>query len=368
MFYASGMAVFGDGALAIIRWITLFRYNSDTSRDLQLADAAHCRIRGRPPPMMRYLKYSSAAPVARDHLFATSENVRRSHELTVVTNPRLAFTANLGSIRRAISVHHSPSLSKVIAQSQISGLDRIVARASSRTAEDGPSLPVAPLPLALQDRSQSRSITIKKGRDVLIGGSRYDCWYVNRDGWLARYKILHTGGRQILDFILPGEIFGLQACVFKNSLYSVAALTRSSLTALPFEMVDEVLEQDSRFSKALLWSAICEAARLAEHVTDAGRRSAYERLSHLFLELFCRSKLAGLTNGMSFYAPLTQDLIGDALGLTTIHVNRMLRCLREDQLVAVDRKQVTILDFEALSLLSDFENSYLGENARAWKW
>jgi CRP-like cAMP-binding protein len=222
------------------------------------------------------------------------------------------------------------------------------------------------LPFGLQDSPRARVTSIAKGGDVLVGGIRYGCWYINHDGWLARYKILHNGDRQILDFILPGEIFGLQACVFKSSLYSVAAITRALVTTIPFDMSDEVLRQSPQLSKALLWSAICEAARLAEHVVDTGRRSAYERLSHLVLELFLRSKSAGLTKGMSYYAPLTQELIGDALGLSTIHVNRTLRCLREDKLIAIHGKQITILDFEALSLLCDFENSYLGENARAW--
>jgi Crp-like helix-turn-helix domain len=118
-------------------------------------------------------------------------------------------------------------------------------------------------------------------------------------------------------------------------------------------------------SKLISWSAACEAARLAEHLTDAGRRSAYERVSHMLLELFFRLKTVGLTDGMSFHMPLTQELIGDALGLTTIHVNRTLRLLREDHLIDVVGKRVTIRDFEALSLLSDFETSYLGDSARA---
>jgi hypothetical protein len=74
-----------------------------------------------------------------------------------------------------------------------------------------------------------------------------------------------------------------------------------------------------------------------------------------------RLKAVGLTDGMSFHMPLTQELIGDALGLTTIHVNRTLRLLREDHLIEIDGKRVTIVDFEALSLLSDFATSYLGE-------
>jgi Crp-like helix-turn-helix domain len=107
-------------------------------------------------------------------------------------------------------------------------------------------------------------------------------------------------------------------------------------------------------SKLISWSAACEAARLA-----------YERVSHMLLELFFRLKTVGLTDGMSFHMPLTQELIGDALGLTTIHVNRTLRLLREDHLIDVVGKRVTIRDFEALSLLSDFETSYLGDSARA---
>jgi CRP-like cAMP-binding protein len=106
-------------------------------------------------------------------------------------------------------------------------------------------------------------------------------------------------------------------------------------------------------------------AILGEHLIDAARRSAYERVSHLLLELLVRLKRARVTNNMSFNMELTQELIGDALGLTTVHVNRTLRLLREDKLIAIEGKRVTILDFEALSLLSDFENFYLGDDARA---
>jgi CRP-like cAMP-binding protein len=216
--------------------------------------------------------------------------------------------------------------------------------------------------------SRIRSLHFARHQHVLIAGDRCTCWYVNSDGWLFRYKILHSGARQILDFILPGEVFGLQACVFRSSLYSVATITPTVVSAVPFEMIDELLSRDPKVAKVLLWSATCESARLGEHVTDAGRRSASERLAHFFLELFVRAKHAGLADGMSFHAPLTQELIGDALGLTTIHVNRTLRLLRERKLVVIEGKRITLLDFSALSSACDFEQSYLGENARTfWK-
>ncbi|HEY7243417.1 MAG TPA: Crp/Fnr family transcriptional regulator [Xanthobacteraceae bacterium] len=210
-----------------------------------------------------------------------------------------------------------------------------------------------------------RIITARRNRDILVVGKHYGAVYVNHDGWLLRYKILHDGSRQIIDFILPGQIFGLQACLFRNALYSVAAITESSLSEIPFEMIDNVFERSPRLAKALFWSAVSETAIVGEHLIDAARRSAYERISHLLLELFVRLKGAGLTNDMSFVLPLTQELIGDALGLTTVHVNRTIRSLREDKLIAIDHKRVTILDFEALCMISDFENSYLGSAADA---
>jgi CRP-like cAMP-binding protein len=205
---------------------------------------------------------------------------------------------------------------------------------------------------------------VAKNKDVIIAGKYYEFLYVNHDGWLFRYKILHNGGRQVVDFVLPGEIFGVQACLFRHSLYSVATITEASLSAIPISRIDDLFERSSKLSKALFWSAACEAAILAERLIDAARRTAYERISHLLLELFIRLKRVGATHDLSFHMPLTQELIGDALGLTTVHVNRTLRALREDKLVSVEDKVVTILDFEALSFLCDFEKSYLGEDAR----
>jgi CRP-like cAMP-binding protein len=206
---------------------------------------------------------------------------------------------------------------------------------------------------------------VRKGKDILLTGQHYETLFVNHDGWLFRYKILHHGARQILDFILPGQIFGMQACLFKTALYSVSTITESSISALPFDMVDRIFERSPRLAKALFWSAACESAILGEHLIDTARRSAYERVSHLLLELFVRLRAVGLTEGMSFIMPLTQEVIGDALGLTTVHVNRTLRSLREDKLVAIEGKRVTLVDFEALSLLSNFENLYLHETAYA---
>ena len=246
-----------------------------------------------------------------------------------------------------------------------------IARAVAELS-DGASAPISPFASRLTHEDliaeagrNVRIITARKNKDMLVAGRHYGAVYVNHNGWLLRYKILHGGSRQIIDFILPGQIFGLQACLFKNALYSVAAITESSLSEIPFEMIDNVFERSPRLARALFWSAISETAIVGEHLVDAARRSAYERISHLLLELFVRLKGSGVADDMSFELPLTQELIGDAVGLSTVHVNRTMRSLREDKLIAVDGKRVTILDFEGLSLISDFENSYLGAAAHA---
>ena len=118
-----------------------------------------------------------------------------------------------------------------------------------------------------------------------------------------------------------------------------------------------MFERRPELAKTLFWSAVCEAAIIGEHLIDTARRSAYQRVSHLLLELFVRLRTAG----MCFNMPLTQELIGDALGPTTVHVNRTLRSLRADGLISINNRQVAILDFDALSLLCDFDNSYLGK-------
>jgi CRP-like cAMP-binding protein len=142
-------------------------------------------------------------------------------------------------------------------------------------------------------------------------------------------------------------------------------VTEVSLSSIPLDAIDHVFESRPKLAKALFWSALFDSAILAEHVINTARRSAYERVSHLLLELFVRSKAFEPTQSTSFDMPLTQELIGGALGLTTVHVNRTLRALREDKLVAISGKLVTILDFDALCQLSDFDSSYLGEAARA---
>ena len=105
-----------------------------------------------------------------------------------------------------------------------------------------------------------------------------------------------------------------------------------------------------------------EAAIYGEHIVDIGRRSAYERLAHLILELLTRLRSVGLADELSYVLPLTQELIADVLGLSGPHVSRMLRSMREEGLVTIDDHRLTVVDLESLTQLAGFEGDYLARS------
>ena len=114
-----------------------------------------------------------------------------------------------------------------------------------------------------------------------------------------------------------------------------------------------------RLAATLFGLFSCETAMYTEHLINVGRRSALERVAHFLLELLTRLQAIGLADERSYRMPLTQELIGDALGLSVPHVNGTLRQLREDGLVGIDGQIIVINDLEALATLADFEKIYL---------
>ena len=162
-----------------------------------------------------------------------------------------------------------------------------------------------------------------------------------------------------MNIALPGDFIGFPACFFEDAPYSFDALTDTVLAPIPFTALIGLFEKQPRLAAAIFWSFSLEAAIYIEHLTDVGRRSALERVAHSLLELLTRFQVIGLADETSFPMPLTQELIGDALGLSVPHVNRTLRAVREDGLASIEAHRVMIKDVEALSALADFEKPYL---------
>jgi CRP-like cAMP-binding protein len=218
---------------------------------------------------------------------------------------------------------------------------------------------ISPEESAILADLQSNTRTVNRHRDIVTEGRSYGNLFVVIEGIAIRYRILHDGRRQIVNLVLPGDIVGIFGAFFENTLYSTKTLTEMVIATIPFSRVSGLFASHPRLITKLFWSFSCESAIYAEHIVDIGRRSALERIAHFFMELLVRLQTVGLADERSYRIPLTQELIGDALGLSVPHVNRVLRRLREEQFVVVEDQRVTIKDIEALSELADFEPSYL---------
>jgi CRP-like cAMP-binding protein len=220
-------------------------------------------------------------------------------------------------------------------------------------------VPLSPDDVAILGDLQSSTRTVQRHRDIITEGRSYGSLFVILSGNAIRYRILHDGRRQIVNIVLPGDIVGILGPFVESSLYSTKALTEVLVATIPFAKINSLFESRPQLLAKIFWWFSCESAIYAEHLVDLGRRSALERVAHFLLELLTRLGNVGLADNQSFKIPLTQELIADALGLSVPHVNRVLRRLREDNMVVIEDQRVTIKDIEALSELADFEPAYL---------
>jgi CRP-like cAMP-binding protein len=196
-------------------------------------------------------------------------------------------------------------------------------------------------------------------RDIVVAGHRYDHLFILCGGFVSRYKVLPDGKRQVLNLGLPGDLIGFPSCLFEAAVNSVSALTDVEVSSIPLGKLFSLFVHFPRVGAALYCCSAYEVALYGEHLVNLGRRSAYERLAHLILELLARLRAVGLADEFSYMLPLTQELIADVLGLSSPHINRMIRCLREEGLVSIEDQLVVIHDLASLSSLAGFEGSYL---------
>lgn len=211
-------------------------------------------------------------------------------------------------------------------------------------------------------RTLRRTRSIPRDRDIVVQGQPYRALFVLHDGLALRYKVLSDGRRQVINLIVPGDMIGLPACLFEGAIASVSSLTDTVVSPIEFEELFGLFRQYPRISAALFWTSAREAGIYVERLATIGRRSAYERLAHLILELLSRLQAVGLGSPDSFETPLTQEMLADTLGLSPQHVNRMIRNLREEGLASIEEHRVTIHDMESLVNLAGFENTYLSRH------
>jgi len=221
-------------------------------------------------------------------------------------------------------------------------------------------------PLSAAERScladlQARRRALPASTEVVHEGQTDHHAFILQAGWMQCYKLVPNGGRQIISFPLAGDILGLRSVLLRASDHSFASLTDAVVSDISLDRMIETFREFPRLGTAILWAASRDEAMMVEHLVNIGRRTAIERLAHLFLELGQRLELVGLDLADGFECPLNQYVLADALGLTAVHVNRVLRQLRERGLITLKSHRVVIQNLEGLRVLAGYDNAYLDQ-------
>ena len=191
-------------------------------------------------------------------------------------------------------------------------------------------------------------------------GKKHDCIYTVCDGWGFIYKtVSNNGKRQILRFLLPGDLVGFQVNTKGLMNYSAMTITDFVVCVFPREQLKPLLKRQPEIAVRLLEIGSRDASLCQNHLMAAGRKTAKESIAFVLLEIFYRvmsqspQDYTESTRTIDF--PITQEDIGDAVGLTNIHVNRVIKELIKDNLILLRKRKLTILDDRKLSEIADFQ-------------
>jgi len=213
---------------------------------------------------------------------------------------------------------------------------------------------LSPAEQAALDRLEDRARDFRRGAVVIRENERPREMYVVRSGWLHSSTMLGNGSRQIMRFLFHGDVLGMSLLAFSDSPETVTAVTDVSLCPFPRERFAGLITEHPRLGALMLGIAVSERASLADRLASIGRTPARARVGSLICELFARMRRLKMIDGDAITLPLTQEDIGDATGLTSVHVNRMLRGLVEDGIIERNGSRIRMLDEPRLTEQANF--------------
>ena len=207
----------------------------------------------------------------------------------------------------------------------------------------------------------SRTVTVEADQDIVVEGEPSSECRVLLDGFAARYKLLPEGKRQIVSFGLPGDTLDLDALVSGRTDHGAEALSSCTVGLIPHRTLGDLTARHPGIARALWSDSVLDAAIFREWVVNVGRRSAYQRVAHLLCETLTRLRAIGRAEAgePAFAWPVMQSDLGDATGLSVVHVNRTLQKLRGEGLIGPRSDEVTILDWPGLQRAGGFSPDYL---------
>ena len=202
--------------------------------------------------------------------------------------------------------------------------------------------------------------TVRAHEMLVSEGSRPDRVCLLLSGVAFRYRFLANGRRQIFGYLLPGDLCDTQFVILNEADHNVGLLCDSEVAVIPLSLLMRTMVAFPKIERALLMMSLVDGAMLREWLLNVGQRDAFQKLAHFFCELNARYGSLGLrgeTTGFSI--PLTQIELADTMGLTVVHVNRMLQRFRHEGLLNWSRRHVDILDYPQLEYLAGFDAGYL---------
>ncbi len=205
----------------------------------------------------------------------------------------------------------------------------------------------------------STVVTYDKGADLVREGERPTESKLLLDGFCGRYNVTSGGKRQITGLHVSGDFVDLHSFVLKHMDHGVVALTPCRVGTVPHEALRRVTEAHPHLTRLLWLNTALDGAMHRQAIVALGARDALGSMAHLLCELFLRLRAVGRTDGSTFHLPLTQSTLGDALGLSTVHVNRTIQDLRARRLIVWRGESVTIEDWDGLARVAEFDPTYL---------
>ena len=200
---------------------------------------------------------------------------------------------------------------------------------------------------------------VPRNRDLIREGETPGPLIVILKGWACRYKVLRDGNRQIMALLLPGDFCDLHAGELDAMDHSIGTITACEMTTIARARIDALICATPALTRAFGRSQLIDVAVLRAWIVSLGRRTSIERVAHLMLELHVRMRAVCLTTGGTCEMPLIQTVLADALGMTPVHINRVLRELRELGIMKLGSRTLTILDIKKLTTIAGFDDNYL---------
>lgn len=202
-------------------------------------------------------------------------------------------------------------------------------------------------------------VDYENGRDIVIEGTTptHSCLMIS--GCSARYTVLSDGRRQITAIHVAGDFVDMHSLFLRPMDHSVMAIGGARIARVPHPVLHGLIETHPNLTRLLWTMTVIDAAIFRQWLVSSGRQNADSQVARFLCEMYLRLALVDRTDGLSFDLPVTQSLLGDAMGMSTVQANRSVQALRQVGLIRWKGAQVTILDWEGLVARGEFDPTYL---------